>query len=167
MGSILCFARRTAAGVAVLSGVALSGCGDDKNSACDAYAPPPSFDAQNPKVSFSNDVMPIFNRSCAFTSCHGSTTGSANGVFLGGSDRNAVHKALVGAPSTTLRTMLLVKAGDPNQSFLQHKVDGSQCAFADGCVGGDCGETMPRGSGISVETRDTFRRWIAQGAKND
>jgi len=65
------------------------------------YSPPASGGAQNPKVAFAKDVMPIFAKSCAFTSCHGST-GAANGVFLGGTDPARVHQAIVDVRSSVL-----------------------------------------------------------------
>jgi hypothetical protein len=79
--------------------VPLGGCpGDDE--VCRDYTPPASFDGNAPVVSFSKDVMPVFTQSCAFTSCHGSATGSSNGVFLGGADPARVHKAVVDVRSS-------------------------------------------------------------------
>ncbi|MBX3264457.1 MAG: hypothetical protein KIS78_23130 [Labilithrix sp.] len=148
--------------------VPLGGCPGDEPSACTDYSPPASFDAQNPAVSFSNDVMPIFAQSCAFSSCHGSASGSSNGVFLGGTDASRVHQAIVDVRSTRLAEMSLVKPGDPRESFLLRKMDGSQCALDDRCTGGTCGQSMPQNDDpLPLEARDAVRRWIAQGAKND
>ncbi|MDF2694168.1 MAG: hypothetical protein K0S65_2551 [Labilithrix sp.] len=145
----------------------LGGCPDDA-AVCSDYSPPASFDAQNPTVTFAKDVMPIFSQSCAFASCHGSTTGTTNGVFLGGTDPARVHQAIVDVRSSKLPTMSYVKPGDPRESFLLRKMDASQCPLDAQCTGADCGEAMPRnGSELPVETRDIVRRWIAQGAKND
>lgn len=147
--------------------VPLGGCPGDEDT-CKDYTPPASFDAQNPQVTFAKDVMPIFAQSCAFTSCHGSSAGSANGVFLGGTDPARVHQAIVDVRSSKLPTMSFVKPGDPRESFLLRKMDGSHCLLDTQCTGGDCGQSMPRNDEtLSVETRDTIRRWIAQGAKND
>lgn len=147
--------------------VPMSGCPDD-SEVCSDYSPPASFDANNPTVSFSKDVMPVFTQSCAFTSCHGSSTGSANGVFLGGADPTRVHKAIVDVRSSKLPTMSYVKASDPRESFLMRKMDGSHCVLDAQCTSGDCGQSMPRNDEtLSLETRDKVRRWIAQGAKND
>jgi hypothetical protein len=64
--------------------------------------------------------------------------------------------------------MAIVKPGDPRESFLMRKIDGSHCVLDAQCVGSTCGESMPRDEEIMpIETRDTIRRWIAQGAKND
>ena len=147
----------------------LTGCPKDETTeSCNDYVPPASFDPQTPAVSFSKDIMPIFKPSCAFTNCHG-LQASSNGVFLGDtSGPAAVHSNLVGRRATALQTMELVKAGDPRQSFLMRKVDGSQCTLDAQCTGGTCGDSMPRQEEqLPLEDRDKIRRWIAQGAKND
>lgn len=148
----------------------LVGCPNNggEGDSCSDYSPPASFDPQSPTVSLSRDVVPIFKRSCAFTSCHG-LQGSNNGVFLGESGGPAaVHASVVGRRSSKLQTMDLVKAGDPRESFLMRKVDGSHCVLDAQCTGGTCGESMPRREEtLPLEERDTIRRWIAQGAKND
>lgn len=148
---------------------ALTACpGESGNgSSCDDYAPPAGFDATTPAVSFSKDVMPIFGQSCAFSTCHGSTVGTANGVFLG-KDAPRVHAALVGVKGDELRAMPLVTPGNPRESYVMRKMDGSQCALDAQCTGGSCQGSMPKNEGVlDVATRDIVRRWIAQGAKND
>jgi hypothetical protein len=148
--------------------VLVTGCPKDDGEVCADYTPPASFDAQNPKVSFSKNVMPIFKPSCAFTNCHG-LMGSSNGVFLGeGSGPGAVHANIVGRRSSKMQSMDLVKPGDPRESFMMRKLDGSHCVLEAQCTNGDCGDSMPRREELlPIEERDTIRRWIAQGAKND
>ena len=147
--------------------VPLGGCPGDEDT-CSDYTPPASFDALNPTVSFARDVMPIFGEGCAFASCHGSASGNTNGVFLGGTDPARVHQAIVDVRSSKLPTMSFVKAGDPRESFLLRKMDGSHCVLDAQCTGNDCGQSMPRNDDtLSLDERDTIRRWIAQGAKND
>jgi len=152
----------------VVALAALSCNGDDGGSgSCKDYSPPASFDAQNPKVAFAKDVVPIFTQSCAFSACHGSSAAS-NGIALGGGDGPTIHKAIVDVRSSKLASMSFVKPGDPSQSYILKKMDGAQCTLDAQCVGGTCGESMPKGEGtLPVETRDIIRRWIAQGAKND
>jgi len=147
--------------------IVLWGCPkDDPAKVCEDYVPPASFDAQNPKVSFGNDVMPIFKGSCAFTSCHG-LEGSNNGIYLG-EKKDTVYASIVNTPGIKLPSMVHVKPGDPRESFLMRKIDGSQCVLDPQCDGKTCGDTMPRAEELmDVETRDIIRRWIAQGAKND
>ena len=148
--------------------LALTGCPDEGGGAsCDDYAPPPGFEAATPVVSFAKDVMPIFGQSCAFSTCHGSTVGNANGVFLG-KDAPRVHAAVVGMKGDELASMPFVTPGNPRESYLMRKMDGSQCALDAQCTGGSCQGSMPKNEGVlDLATRDTVRRWIAQGAKND
>lgn len=159
------------AGAALLAGGALlAACSSDPNSnvgTCVDYVAPASFDAKAPAVSFSKDVMPIFKQSCAFSTCHGSNVGDANGVYLG-DDAPRAHAAVLGVAASELPSMAFVVAGDPSASYLMRKMDGSQCALDAQCAGGSCQMSMPRGEDpLPVETRDVVRRWIAQGAKND
>lgn len=147
---------------------ALVGCPGEAPPAptCSDYEPPAGFDPMTPAVSLSRDVMPLFKGSCAFTSCHGLSS-SNQGVFLG-SDAAKVHQGLVGVASQHLPSMPYVTAGDPRRSFLMRKLDGSQCALDAECVEGTCGDSMPRREELlPLAERDTIRRWIAQGAKND
>jgi len=95
------------------------------------------------------------------------TTGPANGVFLG-RDPPRVYMAIVGVRGDELQTMPFVTAGNPRESYLMRKLDGSQCALDAMCNGGSCQDSMPKNEGLlDVATRDKVRRWIAQGAKND
>ncbi len=133
---------------------------------CSEYTPPASFDATKP-TSFSKDVIVVFQKSCAFSTCHGATTGNANGAFLG-NDPARVHAGLVNVKSPELPTMNFVTPGDPKQSYLMHKLDGSQCTLDKQCTNGSCQDSMPKNdTSLPVETRDIVRRWILQGAKND
>jgi hypothetical protein len=140
-----------------------------------------SADLTAPAVTFAADVLPVFQRSCgiAGATCHGTPSVASVdmrpylGNFDGGTDAAAVVKGLVGVTSPQDPKLAIVKAGDPAQSYLMHKLDGDQCQFAADCAQGqtqytDCGQAMPYSSPVLDEgTRDTIRRWIAQGAKND
>ena len=120
-----------------------------------------------PAVSFSRDVLPIFGRSCAFSTCHGASTGPANGVFLG-KDPPRVYTAIVGVKGDEMPQMAFVSPSNPHESYLMRKLDGSQCVLDGQCKGGSCQESMPKGEAVlDLATRDTVRRWIAQGAKNE
>jgi hypothetical protein len=133
---------------------------------CEAYVPPSTFDAATYPASFTNDVMPLVERSCAFTSCHGALGAPTGGMYLG-SELSTTYANLVGVPSTIDPSVLRVKAGDPANSFLQHKIDGDACTLA-GCSGTVCAESMPEGSDLmAINDRLTFRAWIAQGALAD
>lgn len=151
--------------VAALVSCTSSSGGD--GASCKDYDPPASFDAQQPTVSFKTDVMAVFKQSCAFSTCHGATTGTNNGVLLG-ADPAKVRAAIVSVSSDELPSMAYVKPGDPKGSYLMRKMDGSQCVLDAQCTGGSCQLSMPRGEQpLPVETRDVVRRWIAQGAQDN
>jgi hypothetical protein len=133
--------------------------------------PPPGLDLTTPTVTLRKDVMKGLNTYCGASSCHGNKTSPEAGLFLGastaaGADAARVRKAIVGVASTEVPAMVRVQAGDPEHSYLMHKLDGDQCLFNASCAGGDCMDLMPLGSSdpLSATFRDTVRRWIAQGA---
>ena len=136
---------------------------------CETYVVPPTTDLTKPTVSFKADVLPIFVQSCAFTSCHGSATSRNNGIGLGSktlpNDASEIRKNIVDVKAPELPTMNFATAGDPSQSFLMRKLDGDQCKLDAQCEKGTCLSSMPQsGDLLPVATRDTVRRWIAQGA---
>ena len=109
---------------AVIAGL-LGGCPSDPAppSSCNDYQPPAGFDGAQPAVSFSKDVIPIFGRSCAFSTCHGASTGPANGVFLG-RDPPRVYTAIVGVKGDEMPQMAFVSPSNPHESYLMRKLDG-------------------------------------------
>jgi hypothetical protein len=157
-----------------LAAFAFLGCSSDsdgngKNApACTEYTVPAGTDLTAPAVSFKDDVLPAFRQSCVFSSCHGPGLAPSFGPKQGDADTKAIVEGMVGKPSAELTSMNLVTAGDPKQSWLMRKLDGDFCLFKSQCEGGDCGELMPAGGDrLDVQTRDTVRRWIAQGAKDN
>jgi hypothetical protein len=156
---------------------------DPETAAPEAGCSPYTSDADltTPTVSFAKDIQPTLNRSCgiAGATCHGAPSvvkvdmRPYLGNFDGGTDAQAVVEGLVGVQSPEDPDFVMVKAGDPGNSFLMHKLDGDQCLFMTGCAKGqtqytDCGQMMPYSSPpLDTATRDTIRKWIAQGAKNN
>ena len=121
------------------------------------------LDLTTPTVAFKADIVPIYEVSCGLTSCHGSTSAS-NGVFLGKGQPDVVYAGLVGKPSGKYTKQTFVVAGDPKASFLMRKLDADLCTLECGSAG--CGDSMPRNNeSLPEESRNKFRRWIAQGAK--
>jgi hypothetical protein len=134
-------------------------------------------------VSFAADIQPIFNGTCAAggSSCHGDpglNEEKTGQVFLGrtdgGVDSAQVLDVIVGKMSPEDAQMKIVSAGDPDASYLMHKLDDDQCLFASTCnatknpVFANCGSGMPMLIGILDEaSRDKIRRWIAQGAQGN
>jgi hypothetical protein len=173
------------ASIGCLSAVACStstkgGSGDD----ADACAPYTSdADLVAPAVSFKSDVIPVFASNCstAGATCHGDPGEVAAGLqrpFLGladgGTDPTTIINGIVGVASNEDPQMDDVSAGDPSNSYMMHKLDGDQCTLAAGCATGataytTCGVFMPQTANTILDqpTRDTIRRWIAQGANNN
>jgi hypothetical protein len=137
------------------------------------------FDGGSPVVQFSTDVLPIFRSSCGVSSsCHGAATPpSAPQHFLGppisgGTVTAAEVKAILGGivnqPAVEEEDMDVIKAGDPQHSYLLQKVDGLGCPTLQCAAAGECGAPMPLGgTPLSENARDMIRRWVAQGAMND
>jgi hypothetical protein len=142
-------------------------------------------------VSFETDIRPLFVSSCAVggTNCHGDPTKdemTTGQVFLGyppdagvdQPDAAMILAALVNQPSPEVPTMSIVASGDPDASYMMHKLDQDYCLYAAVCnkqaglqhntVFEGCGNPMPDKNGLlDMPTRDKVRRWIAQGAQNN
>ena len=102
-------------------------------------------------VGFSADIQPILNDHC--TACH--QTGSAEqGLNL---EEGKAWQNLVGVHSRESK-LPLVAPGNPDQSYLLQKIQGSQQAA------GGSGVQMPIGDPLSTEKISEIRRWIASGA---
>lgn len=137
-------------------------------STCLASRTLSAAELSSPVTSFESDVAPMLAKSCAFASCHGSSGKGNHGVFLSAksSDDMPKVKTALGAKAKALPTMPYVTPGDPENSFLMHKLDGDLCTLDEHCVGRSCGKSMPQGNELLPEAaRDSVRRWIAQGAK--
>ena len=123
--------------IAVLAiGGTLTGCAGSGGGG-GGGAPPmrPCTTTTPPSVSFSMDIQPIFNRSCALVSCH---TGA---VPAQGQDLTAgvACSQLVNVPSTEQPKLKRVKPGVPMDSYLVRKIQGgpniSGVLMPNGCPG--------------------------------
>ena len=152
-----------------------NGSGGSAPSGCFDYT---AFDGMSPKVTFSKDVLPIFRNSCGFSSCHGnaSPTESARHYYGPGNSEptpdmtqiTAIFEQSVGKPAVEEPSLSLIEPGKPDKSFLLYKLDGASCASLPCAAKKTCGASMPQSNPLlAEEKRDTIRRWIAQGAKND
>ncbi len=121
---------------------------------------------------FRAQVDQIVNFSCAIASCHGRAPGQGH-LFLpkrqaadAGTGLNGDwYDQVVGVASQTDPAMLLVKPGDPANSWLVHKVGGDQCYFKDACAMGNCGDRMPQAN-LALDPADveTIVAWVREGA---
>lgn len=154
-----------------------SGGSGGSEPACFDYA---AFDGTSPAASFQADVLPVFQRSCGLSgACHGDESKPFEDRPYLGPNKDATASAaqiqliidgLVDVPAYYEGSMSLVKASDPENSFLMHKLDFTlTCDKLDCAASEDCGTNMPQGSKDPLDSaeRDAIRRWIAQGAQNN
>jgi hypothetical protein len=103
-------------------------------------------------VSFSKDIAPLLKEHCA--PCH-LTGDEAGNMAL---HPKAAYKTLVGTPSIESK-LLRVKPGSSGESYLVHKIEGSQLEA------GGAGVRMPmEGAYLTDEQIAMIRRWIDAGA---
>jgi len=128
-------------------------------------APPmrPCTTTTPPSVSFSMDIQPIFNRSCALPSCHIPPV-PAQGQDL---SPGVAYGQLVNVSSTEQPRLKRVKPGDPNASYLVRKIQGgpniSGVLMPNGCPG------VPA-AGAQCLTPDEIMaivQWITECAPNN
>jgi hypothetical protein len=155
-------------------------------------------------VSFKADVMPIFQRSCTLVTCHGSmndnnttapqenlllgdnTPGSTTGLPVVAATAAMVYQGLVGVASVEDPKVVLVKAGDPADSYLIQKLNGTLSAYLTDCAAAPmsctqtqancsstapCGIEMPSGAQpwptTDMTDLATVTDWVMQGAMNN
>lgn len=107
--------------------------------------------------SFSEDIQPVFSGSCAFSGCHGDNANPAQKpmALLAGQ----AYDNIVGVSSAELPGMDRIEPGEPDESYLIHKIQGTQ-----GTVGGS-GDRMPLGSApLAPSTIELIRQWVEDGA---
>lgn len=106
---------------------------------------------------FAAVVQPIFTANCALSGCHAGAS-PAQGMNL---SSGQAYGNIVNVPSVESR-LLRVKPGQPDSSYLVHKIQGTQTT-----VGGSGGR-MPLGRAALSQTQiDVIRQWIADGAPNN
>jgi hypothetical protein len=111
--------------------------------------------------SIQNDIFSAADSTgrAACTSCHTNAGGRtpASGLNLAGP---GAHAALVSRPSVGKAGAVLVIPGDPENSYIIHKIEGRS---------GIVGQRMPRTAGPFLTDGQIriIRRWIAEGAQNN
>ncbi|WP_437753548.1 hypothetical protein [Sorangium sp. So ce1389] len=121
-------------------------------------------------------MLPLLQRSCATgPSCHSSKVGSPLQPYLGptaetpaaevgDAELAAIRAQIVDVDSGEAAGMKRVAPGDPEHSFLMHKIDGTLACELLSCPE-SCGLAMPPTlRPLSSAEKDTVRRWIAHGA---
>ena len=141
--------KRALRGLVLLGGalVALTGCFSDRPTEPTA-----------PVISFATDIQPIFSGSCAFSNCHGATRANpgAKPMVLA---EGLAYDNIVGVAAAELPTMPRIQPGQPDASYLVHKLQGTHLT-----VGGT-GSRMPLGGApVAQATIDRLRAWVAAGA---
>lgn len=108
------------------------------------------------EVLFEQDLMPTIKRRCG--ACH--ITGDEPGKMA--LVPGKAYASLVGQDSVELPTMKRVAPGEPEQSYLMHKLQGTHVE-----VGGN-GARMPFHQGpLPASQIEQIRLWIAQGAPDN
>ncbi len=106
-------------------------------------------------LSHAADIQPIWDVHCV-TACH--EPGGQWGTFLDMSDD--AYDAIVDVASPQFTDMDHIEPGDPDRSYIWHKINGTQV------MAGGSGVQMPSG-GATVMTqaeKDTIEAWIMAGA---
>ena len=143
-----------AGGVLLAASIGLAGC--DENWS-DITGPTPDL-----QPTLSSIQREIFDKTDsagrqACTNCH---TDAGRTPVAGMVLRSGVaHASLVGVPSSAKPGAIRVIPGDPENSYLIHKLEGRP---------GIVGTPMPRGNVLLTEGQiRVIRRWIELGARND
>ncbi len=138
---------------------------DDVGKAPDADVDAGEEDVQTPVVPF-GDVQALFVRSCITDACHGRS--GSGGLRL--TSAALSHASLVDQPADQVPSVRLVAPGDPDNSYLVIKLDGSmrrvlptECMTSPGR--NPCGAQMPQlAAPLSQAERTLIRNWILGGA---
>jgi hypothetical protein len=103
-------------------------------------------------VSFTDDIQPIFNSSCASSLCHGTAESAGLNLTQGSS-----YDELRNVTSTSEPPKLRVAPGNAAGSYIVIKLEGNQTV----------GDKMPRGGSLSSAQITSIRTWIDEGAENN
>jgi hypothetical protein len=132
-----------------LAGLFAVSCSGGDGSGLPPVLPPGAFGPN-----FSEIQANIFTQNCATTGCHFSA-GAPQGLRL---DEANSFGMLVGVASSEVPSILRVAAGDPDNSYLIQKLEGSAS------VGAQMPLNAPALEQFSI---DVIRQWITDGAVDD
>jgi hypothetical protein len=109
-------------------------------------------------VSFTLDVQPFLSGTCASSVCHGpNPPGKPMSLAAGQSYGN-----IVGVPSAQLPSMNRITPGNPDQSYLIHKLQGTHQVVS------GTGQRMPAGQPpLAPSVIAMMRQWVSEGAQRN
>lgn len=112
--------------------------------------------AVNDDPSFAAEIQPILTANCAIPFCHDNNNSTGTGLVL---TADSAYIKLVAVSSTEVPALERVDPGDAANSYLVHKIEGTQSV----------GQRMPLGSStpLSPDQIQLIRNWINQGAKDN
>ena len=139
----------------LVSGI-LGACGGGGGSGVAAAPPAPPPPPPPPPITavFSSIQTGVFTPTCATAGCH-TGAGAPQGLRL--DDVNS-YALLVGVASSEMPAILRVAAGDPDNSYIIQKLEGSASSGAQMPLGG---------TPLPQATIDVIRQWITDGAIDD
>jgi mono/diheme cytochrome c family protein len=111
-----------------------------------------------PDATLSGSVQPIFTANCATSSCHIGATAPA-GMDL---SQGQAYANIVNVASAELTTMLRVDPGQPDSSYLVHKIQGTHLT-----VGGIRARMPLNKPPLSDQDIARVRAWVSAGAPNN
>ncbi len=136
----------------VVTAVVAAGCGGGGGGSSASPTAPTGPPPTGLTESFASIQAQVFNTRCI--TCHGSTR-LEQGLNL----QSGAYNNLVNRRSTQVPALFLVAPGNPDASYLIHKLEGRS---------GIVGSRMPDGSSpLSAADIDIIKRWIQSGAANN
>ena len=139
----------------ILALLLLAACDDtekvDDTSTTDTDTADTDTDTQEGGLSHAEDIQPIWDASCS--SCH------TGGSTLGDLDLDDGYATMVGVASGQVPSMMLVKAASSDESYLWHKLQGTQEG-----VGG-LGGQMPKNGELDASDLSLIQVWINEAAQ--
>lgn len=109
----------------------------------------------DPEPTLSSIQENIFDTNCALSGCHAGAN-PQQGMNLSAGES---FGSMVGVPSQERPSLLRVNPGNPDDSYLVHKIEGRS---------GIVGERMPLGrSPLSNDQINLIRTWIVNGAQDN
>ena len=111
--------------------------------------------SQEKPIDFATQIQPIFDKSCATSFCHAGTNPQQGQSLEAGKS----YDNIVNIPSAEAPSVMRVKPGDAENSYLYRKLEGEQ-----GDLGGSGGR-MPFGKpALAADQIKLIEDWINQGA---